>query len=96
LLQRDIAVERCWSAITQLLASAIDTVNKEAGTTARFALCFGPMQFGVFDAFADDDARQTHLSANLSAVEQLGDLLVTAPTIERADVLAAKLPGQQV
>jgi quinol monooxygenase YgiN len=80
--------------VAQILASAIDTVNKEEGTTAWFALRFDEAHFGVFDAFPDDDTRQRHLDANFSAVEAIADLLVTAPTIELADVLTAKLPGQ--
>jgi quinol monooxygenase YgiN len=80
--------------VAQLLASAVDTVNKEEGTTAWFALRFDQTRFGVFDAFPDDEARQTHLDANLSAVNEIADLLVAAPTIEPADVLTAKLPGR--
>jgi quinol monooxygenase YgiN len=80
--------------IAELLASAVDKVNKEEGTTAWFALRFDQTHFGVFDAFPDDDARQTHLNANLGAVEGIADLLVAAPTVEPANVLTAKLPGQ--
>ena len=80
--------------VARLLVSAIDTVNKEEGTIAWFGLRFDPADFGVFDAFPDDAARQAHLSANLGAVEALTDLLVSAPTVEPADVLAAKLPGE--
>ncbi|HEX3813575.1 MAG TPA: antibiotic biosynthesis monooxygenase [Mycobacteriales bacterium] len=79
--------------VAQLLASAVDTVNKEEGTIAWFALRFDSTHFGVFDAFPDDEARNAHLTANLSAVEGIADLLVAAPTIESADVLTAKLPN---
>ena len=82
--------------VAQLVTSAVDTVNKEEGTVVWFALRFDQARFGVFDAFPDDDARQRHLGANLGAVEGLADLLVAAPTVEPADVLAAKLPGQPI
>ena len=77
--------------VAKQLTSAIDKVNKEEGTTAWFALRFGPASFGVFDAFPDDTARQVHLSAVQAAV---GELFVTAPTVEPIDILIAKLPGQ--
>lgn len=81
--------------VAKLLASAIDKINKEEGTTAWFALRFGPASFGVFDAFPDDPARQVHLSANLGVLEAtVGELFVAAPTVEPVDVLVAKLPGQ--
>lgn len=82
--------------VAKQLAAAIDVVNKEEGTTAWFALRFGPASFGVFDAFPDDTARQVHLSDNLGAMQAaIGELVVAAPTVEPADVLVAKLPGRQ-
>ncbi len=46
-------------------------------------------------AFPDDAARQAHLSRNLGALQAAAaELCVAAPTIEPADILAAKLPGQ--
>ena len=82
-------------AVAKLLASAIDKINKEEGTTAWFALRFGPASFGVYDAFPDDTARQVHISANLALLKAAGDeLFVAAPTVEPVDVLVAKLPGR--
>lgn len=48
------------AALADFLASALPLVNAESGTTAWFALKFGPSTFGVFDAFADEAGRQAH------------------------------------
>ena len=46
------------AALADFLASALPLANAESGTTAWFALKFGPSTFGVFDAFADEAGRQ--------------------------------------
>ena len=47
------------------------------------------------DAFPDEAGRQAHLSGKVAAalMEKAGDLFATPPSIEKVDVLAAKLPG---
>ena len=45
------------AALADFLASALPLANAESGTTAWFALKFGPSTFGVFDAFADEAGR---------------------------------------
>lgn len=63
--------------------------------TAWFALQFGPSKFGVFDAFADEAARQAHLQGPSAAALMAGTttLLSEAQKIEKAHLLSAKLPG---
>ena len=60
-----------------------------------FALQLGPSTFGVFDAFADEAGRQAHLNGPIA--QALGanapKLLAQAPSIERIEVLGAKLPS---
>ena len=67
----------------------------EPATIAWFAIRLGPSTFGIFDAFPDESGREAHLSGAIAAalMERASDLLAQPPTIEKHDVLAAKLPG---
>ena len=82
------------AAVADFLAGALPLANAEAGTTAWFALQFGPSTFGVFDAFQDEAGRQAHLTGPIAKALMVNAaaLLSEAPTIERVDLLAAKLP----
>ena len=48
--------------VADFLKSAQSMAMAEAGTTAWFAVRFGPTEFGIFDVFADDAGRDAHLS----------------------------------
>lgn len=78
-----------------LLAGARSIVDAEPATTAWFALRFGHGEYGIFDAFPDDDGRQAHLGGGVvAALGDNADLLDGDPHIEPVDVLADKLtPG---
>ena len=54
----------------------------------------GPTTFGIFDAFPNESGRQAHLTGRVAAalMSKAPDLLAQPPTIERVDILAAKLP----
>ena len=79
-------------------ARAKALVDQEPGTTTWFALRLGPSVFGIFDTFADDSGRQAHLSGKVAAAlkEKAGDLFSKPPSIEKVDVIAAKLGGAKV
>ena len=81
--------------LANFLAGALPLANAEAGTTAWFALKFGPSTFGIFDAFADEAGRTAHLEGPIAAalMANAAALLAVPPTIEKVDLLAAKLPG---
>lgn len=83
------------TAVAEFLAGALPLANAESGTTAWFALRFGPSTFGVFDAFADETGRQAHLDGPIAAalMANAAALLSAPPKIEKIDLLAAKLPG---
>ncbi len=83
------------AAVADFLAGALPLANAEARTTAWFALRFGPSTFGIFDAFADEAGRQAHLDGPIAAalMANASALLAEAPSIEKVDLLAAKLPG---
>ncbi|HEY3580097.1 MAG TPA: antibiotic biosynthesis monooxygenase, partial [Pyrinomonadaceae bacterium] len=52
-----------------------------------------PSTFGIFDAFPDEEGRQAHLTGRVAAalMAKAGELLAEPPSIEKVDVLAAKL-----
>jgi quinol monooxygenase YgiN len=68
---------------------------EEPATTAWFGIRLGPTTFGIFDAFPDDAGRQAHLSGKVAAalMAKAGELFAEPPSLEKVDVLAAKLPG---
>ena len=82
--------------VEQFLRSGLPLVNEEPATMAWFGLRLGPSTFGIFDAFPDEKGRQAHLSGEVAAalMAKAGELLSQPPSIEKVDVLAAKLPGK--
>jgi quinol monooxygenase YgiN len=80
------------------LRSGLTFVQAEPATTVWFGVRLGPSTFAIFDAFADEQGRSAHLAGRVAAA--LGEhgprLLAAPPTIERVDVLAAKLPASTV
>jgi quinol monooxygenase YgiN len=81
-------------AVESFLKGALPEVNAERGTEAWFAIRMGPSTFAIFDAFPDEAGRQAHLAGRVAAalMKNAPDLLSSSPTIDKADVLAAKLP----
>ena len=80
--------------VDAFLRSALPIVQEEPATVAWFAIRMGPSTFGIVDAFPDDAGRQAHLTGKVAAalMAKAPELFTTAPTIEKVDVLAAKLP----
>lgn len=80
--------------VANFLRGGLAIVQEEPGTTTWFALRLGPSTFGIFDAFPDESGRQAHLTGRMAAalMARASDLLAQPPTIERAEILAAKLP----
>jgi quinol monooxygenase YgiN len=80
--------------VAEFLKAGLALANEEATTPVWFALRLGPSAFGVFDAFADESGRQTHLSGPIAQalMAKAHDLLASPPVIEQIDVLGAKLP----
>jgi quinol monooxygenase YgiN len=81
--------------VENVLRSGLPLVQAEPATTVWFGIRLGPSTFGIFDAFADEAGRNAHLSGRVAAalMEKAPELLAQPPTIERIDVLAAKLPA---
>lgn len=81
--------------VEAFLLSGLPLVQEEPATTAWFGLKLGPSTYGIFDAFPDEVGREAHLNGKVAAalMAKAGELFATPPTIQKVDVLAAKLPG---
>ena len=81
--------------VENFLRGGLPLVQAEPATTAWFGIRLGPSTFGIFDAFPDEAGRNAHLSGRVAAalMENASERLAQPPTIERLDVLAAKLPA---
>jgi quinol monooxygenase YgiN len=80
--------------VAKFLQVGLELANQEATTPLWFALRLGPSTFGVFDAFADEAGRARHLAGPIAKalMDQAPHLFSVPPTIERLDVLGAKMP----
>lgn len=80
--------------VRDFLNQGLSIVEGEPKTVRWFAIQFGPSSFGIFDAFADDDGRQAHLSGEVTKAlgEKTGELF-EEPVIEQLDVVAEKQPA---
>ena len=81
--------------VAKLLEAGLAMAKQEPTTPLWFALRLGPTTFGVFDAFADEVGRQTHLNGPIAKalLAKAPELLAKAPVIEPIEVLGSKQPG---
>lgn len=79
--------------VAAFLKQGLEMANQEPTTALWFGLRLGPSTFAIFDAFADEAGRQTHLNGPIAKalVAQAPTLLAAPPSIEKAEVLGAKL-----
>jgi quinol monooxygenase YgiN len=80
--------------VEQLFRDGLEMVDAEPETKVWFGLRLGPSSFGIFDAFPDDDGRQTHLAGRLGSalMARSAELFTKPPEIDRVDVFVSKLP----
>ncbi len=80
--------------VDNFLRGGLILVEDEPNTTAWFAIRMGPSTFGIFDAFPNESSRQEQLSGKLATAlaEKTNELFTMLPTIEKVNILAAKLP----
>ena len=80
--------------VSAFITGALSLAQQEPATTTWFALRLGASTFGIFDTFPNEAGRQAHLSGPIAAalMAKASELLSVPPTIEKVDVLAAKLP----
>lgn len=81
--------------VAKFLAGALPLAQAETFTPAWFALRVDRSTFYIVDAFPNDDGRTKHLTGPIAKalMENASALLSEPPKIEKADVLAVKLPG---
>jgi quinol monooxygenase YgiN len=80
--------------VESFLREALRPVHDEQATVISFAVRLDPSTFAIIDAFPDESGRQAHLAGQVaSALNGKGPQLpASEPTIERFDIMAAKLP----
>ena len=80
--------------VERFLQDGLPLVLDEPATVAWFGIRLGPSTFGIFDAFPDDSGRQAHLTGAVAKalMAKAADLFSAPPSIEKAEVLASKLP----
>jgi quinol monooxygenase YgiN len=83
------------SDVENFLRAGLPIVREEPATITWYAIRLGSSTFGVFDTFPDDSGRQAHLSGRVAAalMANASELLSQPPSIEKVDILAAKLPA---
>jgi quinol monooxygenase YgiN len=83
------------SEVAKFLEAGLAMAKQEPTTPLWFALRLGPTTFGVFDAFADESGRQTHLNGPIAKalMAKAPELFAKPPAIEPLEVLGAKQPG---
>jgi len=79
--------------VAAFLKQGLELANAERTTPVWFALQLGPSSFAVFDAFESEAGREAHLNGPIAKalMAQAPILLASAPTIERIEVLGAKV-----
>lgn len=77
------------------LESALPLAEAEAGTLSWFAIRIDEQTYGIFDVFATEEARQTHINGPIAValLSKADELLAEPPSIKPIDVLAAKMAG---
>jgi quinol monooxygenase YgiN len=80
--------------VEKFLCDVRNVVDNEFSTSTWFALRLGPSTFGIFDTFPDEQGRKAHLSGKIAQAlqERSSELFSQPPSIEKADILAEKLP----
>lgn len=83
------------TALASFLEGGLPVVEQEPATITWYAIRLGPTSFGIFDTFPDDRGREAHLAGRVATalMAKAPELLASAPSIEKVDVLAAKLPA---
>jgi quinol monooxygenase YgiN len=81
--------------VASFLEGGLPIVEQEPATITWYAIKLGPSTFGIFDTFPDDKGRDAHLAGRVAAalMAKAPELLASAPSIEKVEVLAAKLSG---
>lgn len=84
-------------AVEEFLRGGLSIVEEEPATISWYAIKMGNSTYGIFDTFPDDKGRQAHLSGQVAKalMQRADELFAKPPTIEKIDVLAAKVPEME-
>ena len=82
--------------VAAFLKQGLELANQETTTPLWFSIRLGPTTFGIFDAFHDERGRQTHFNGPIAKalMANAPTLLAVPPSIEKIDILGAKLPEE--
>jgi hypothetical protein len=73
-------------------------VEEDQATTNWYGIRLGPSTFGIFEALPEDSDRQAHHLGCVAAalMARATELFARPPVIEKVDVLATKLPQEEL
>jgi quinol monooxygenase YgiN len=79
--------------VENFLKKALELANQEPTTLMWFCLKLESRVYGVFDCFADEHGRQTHLTGPIAKalMENAPDLFVAPPSIEKIELIGVKM-----
>lgn len=79
--------------VERFLKESLSLAENESGTISWYACRLGNGVYGIFDTFSGNQQRETHLSGEVAKAlkKKTPELFAQSPTIERIDVLAAKM-----
>jgi len=79
--------------VADFLKQGLELARQERTTPLWFALRLGPSTFAVFDSFHDESGRQNHLDGPIARalMANAPGMLAAPPSIERTEVLGAKI-----
>jgi quinol monooxygenase YgiN len=74
------------------LKSAQPLVEQEPEAASWYAVKIESAKFGIFDTFANEEGRTTHLAGEIAKalLSRTEELLVSHPQIEKVEILATK------
>ena len=80
------------NTVEEFLKSAQPLAQAEPGTVRWYAFKTAPDTFGIFDTFADEAARDAHLTGEIAQalMANADTLLAVPPKIEKLEILATK------
>jgi len=80
--------------VEDFLNSGLEIVQGEPETITWYAVSFGKSSFAIFDTFPGEDGRNAHLNGKVAEalMAKAADLFSNEIVIEKADILASKLP----
>ena len=83
--------------VEQFLNQRLSTVENDTRTITWYALKLGPSVYGIFHTFSDEAGRQVHLTGDVAKnfTAKVSELLSKPPSLEKADILAAKVPEME-